>query len=186
MTDWDDLERVWRSLPAKAAPAADELRRLARWRWLSTLVVWSEVATAIAGAAVGVWLLVQDDFVLGVATLAFVAAVSWSSWWARSLAPAKADDPVMLAVELAVRRARIGTRLAFAILWSVAASLVFVAVFVLLMDHAVPLGRSSLAILGVVLIWLAVWTGGTLFYLLRRIRDLARLEALKASLVQED
>jgi threonine/homoserine/homoserine lactone efflux protein len=92
----------------------------------------------------------------------------------------------MLAVELAVRRARIGTRLAFAILWSVAASLVFVAVFVLLMDHAVPLGRSSLAILGVVLIWLAVWTGGTLFYLLRRIRDLARLEALKASLVQED
>jgi hypothetical protein len=186
MTDWDDLERVWRSLPANAAPAADELRWLARWRWLSTLTVWTEIATGIAGAAAGLWLLVQDDVLLGVATLIFVAVVSWSSWWARSLAPAKADDPVVLALEVAVRRARIGVRLAFAILWSVAACLVFVGVFVFLMDHEAPLGRSSLLIIGVVFIWLAVWTGGTLFYLWRRLSDLARLQALKASLTQED
>lgn len=186
MTEWNDLEQVWRSLPAEAAPAVQELQRQVRWRWLSELYVWTEIAMALAGTAVGVWLLVEGDVVLGIATMVFVAAVSWSSWWARSLAPAKADDPVMLALELAVRRARIGIRLAFAILWSVAGSLIFVGVVGLVMEHGGPPNRLTFVILGVTFIWLAIWTGGTLFYLWRRMGDLARLQALKASLMQED
>lgn len=186
MTDWNDLEQAWRSLPAKAAPAAEELQRQARWRWWSRFYVWSEVAVGIAGAMVGGWMIARNDVVIGAATLFLVAVASGSSWWARSLAPAKADDSVVLALELAVRRARIGVRLAFATLWSLAASLVFLGAYALALNLQAQVNRAAWVVFGVALIWLAIWAGGTLFYLWRRMGDLARLQALKASLMQED
>lgn len=184
--DWDDLERVWQSLPAQAAPAAEELRRQQRWRWLSTFILSTEIVTGVLGAAAGVWVLTRGDFVsvvMGVATLVFVAAVSASSWWARSLAPVRHDDPVMSAVEAALRRARLGVRLAFATLWSTAAALVFLAVIA----FALSLGDrpGGYFMIGIALVWLAAWQLGTIVYLRKRSADLARLRAVKADLESE-
>jgi len=184
--DWDDLERVWQSLPAQAAPAAEELRRQQRWRWLSTFILSTEIVTGVLGAAAGVWVLMRGDFasvVMGVATLVFVAAVSGSSWWARSLAPVRHDDPVMSAVEAAVRRARLGVRFAFATLWSTAAALVFLAVIGFALSFEDRPGGYFM--IGIALVWLAVWQLGTIVYLRKRSADLARLEAVKADLGSE-
>lgn len=181
--EWDDLERAWQSLPAQAAPAVEELRRQQKWRWLSALMLSTEIAIGIGGAATGVWMLARGDVVsiaIGVATLIFVAVVSATSWWARSLAPVRADDPVMFAVEAAVRRAQLGVRLAMATLMSVAAALVFLAVLAFVLNAD---GRTDgYMVFGIALVWLAGWLCGTLIYLRKRSADLARLQALRASL----
>lgn len=188
--EWNDLERLWQSLPAQAAPVVEELKRQQKWRWFSNVVVSSEIAIGVAGAAAGVWMLTRGDLpsvVIGVATLAFVAIVLAASIWARSIGRARAEDSVMLAVETAVRHARLGVRLAVATLWSVCASLVFLAVVAFVINVEADPGKqgSGYVAIGIALIWLAGWFGGTIFYLRKRTADLARLQALKASLAQE-
>jgi hypothetical protein len=186
MTEWNDLERLWQSLPAHAAPAIEELKRQRRWRWFTSLTASTEIVTAAAAVAMAVFILVRGDpvsIVIGVATLIFVAVVSAVSIWARSLQPVHADDPVMRTVEKAVRHARVGVRFAFATLWSVCASLVFLAVMALAFDFEDNRGSGYVAI-GIALVWVAVWLGGAILYLRKRTADLAQLEALKASLAQ--
>lgn len=178
--EWNDLERLWQSLPAQAAPVVEELKRQQKWRWFSNVVVSSEIAIGVAGAAAGVWMLTRGDLpsvVIGVATLVFVAIVSAASIWARSIGRARAEDSVMLAVETAVRHARLGVRLAVATLWSVCASLVFLAVVAFVINVEADPGKqgSGYVAIGIALIWLAVWFGGTIFYLRKRTADLARL-----------
>ena len=84
-----------------------EARR--RWQWWSYVYLASEVVIGLVGFAAGLWLLLRGDafaIVIGVGTLAFTAAVSAVSIWARSLSVVRHDDPVMQTVSAAIRRAR--------------------------------------------------------------------------------
>lgn len=184
MSEWNDLERLWQSLPASAAPAVEELMHQSRWRWVSHLTVFVEVVIAVAAGAVGALMLARGDLVsvvIGVATLLFVTVAAGGSVWARALGPARADDPVARTVETAIRHARVGVRSAFAALWTVCAALVFLAVMSLAFDFDSARGSSHVAIAAAQM-WLAVWLGGAVLYLRKRSADLARLEALKLSL----
>jgi len=192
MSDWSELERLWQSLPAEAEPAIAELKRQHKWRLFTRLAISTEIVIALGAVAMSVWVFLRGDFVsvvIAVAALAFVVAVSAASIWARALRAARAEDPVLRAVELAVRHARVGVRFALATLWSVCAALVFLAVVAFVFDStpafdAAKAGSGYFAI-GLSLLWLAVWLGGAIVYHDKRSHDLARLQVLKAALTQE-
>jgi hypothetical protein len=187
--DWRDLEKLWQALPAKAAPAADELRRLQKWRWASIALIAGEATLSLVGLAGSIWLLTRGDafaLVLGVATIGLLFVAAGLSIWARSIAPARLDDPVAQALALAVRRARVGVRLALATQWAVCGGMVFTAIATLTPGFIGTLGHEdayvgSLAI-GITQLWLALSLAGALIYHRKRAADLARLEALAASL----
>lgn len=189
-TDWNELERAWRSLPATATPAVEELQRARRWQWWSVAYVFGEVVTAICGFLAGGWLLARGDtfsIVMGVSTIVFVAAVSAASYWARSLKGERVDDPVMQTVASAIQRVETGLRLARATLWSVCAGLGWIAVLatsVHLLGGATGYPRGYIAI-AVALFWLALVLAGTIVYQQRRAGDLARLKAVEAALKAE-
>lgn len=186
-TDWNDLERVWQSLPAKAAPALEELQRERKWRWFSRLFVVGDVVMTVAGLAAAAWLFVRGDafsIAMGVATVVFVAAAAGASFWARSLARVHHDEPVMQATQAAIHRVETGLRLARATVWCVCAALVYLAAFALAVQAAGTPGQvtSGYTAMAVALIWLAVLLAGTVFYERRRSADLGRLKSLEASL----
>ena len=189
MSDWNDLERLWQSLPPKAAPAAEELRRLHRWRWASLALIAGDVVMTLIGLAAGIWLLTRSNaftILLGVATIVMVVAAAGLSWWARRIHQVRLDDPVAQAVAVAVQRAQVGVRLAVATQWAICMGLLFTAL--------VTFGRSygsvadaatiNMGFMAVALtqLWMAVALAGTILYHRKRTADLARLEALAASL----
>jgi hypothetical protein len=187
--DWDDLERLWQSLPPTAGPAAAELQRLRRWRWASYALIGGDVIMTVVGLAAGTWLLSrQSPFatVLGVATVLFVLSAAALSWWARSVARLRLEDPVAQAVAMAVRRARIGVRLALAAQWAICLSLLFTALVALgkTMGGEVDAGTAHVGFMAVAITqaWLALCLAGSILYHRKRTADLARLEALSASL----
>jgi hypothetical protein len=185
-SDWKDLERLWQSLPSTAAPAVAELKAKAKWRWASWVLIAGEILVGVGALVACAWLIMQPDAAtqaMGVVALAFAIAVSSVSIWARSVAPARAEEPVTLAVATAVRRARIGTRLAIATLWAVCAGVVFLAAIAFFAAGGET--EPSFLAFGVALLWLAAWLAGAMFYYRRRSADLARLEAIAASLKQE-
>src|SRR5262249_7774367 len=85
--NWNDLEKLWQSLPPKAAPAVEELRRYHRWRWASYALIAGDIVMTLIGLAAGIWLLSRaNSFAIlnGVATIIFVCAAAALSWWARA------------------------------------------------------------------------------------------------------
>jgi len=189
MSDWNDLEKLWQSLPPKAAPAAEELRRLHRWRWASHALLGGEILMTLIGLAAGIWLLTRTstfNVVLGVVTIIIVIVAAGLSWWARSIERVRLDDPVAQAVAVAVRRARIGVRLAIATQWAICAGLLFTAIvtFGRSMIGVVDVHNAAVGFMAVAVtqVWMALALAGTIFYHHKRTADLARLEALAASL----
>jgi hypothetical protein len=187
--DWNDLERLWQTLPENAAPVASELQRLHRWRWAHVALIAGDVIMTLVGLAAGVWLLTRHDaftVLLGVATLVIVVIAAGLSWWARAITQERLDDPVSRAVAIAVRRARIGVRLAVGGQWAVCLGLAFTALVTLgrSFEPAVDANDVSLGYLaiGMTQVWMAVCLAGTIIYHRKRAADLARLEALAASL----
>jgi hypothetical protein len=186
MSDWNELERLWRSLPPKAAPAAEELQRLRRWRWGSLALIVGDGVMTIVGLIAGAWLLTRGGHfavLLGMATIAMVVVAAGLSWWARSIHQVRLDDPVAQAVAVAVRRARIGVRLAVATQWAVCMGLAFTAFVTLVraLDARTDTGVGFMAV-AVTQIWMAVCLAGAILYHRKRTADLARLEALADSL----
>lgn len=144
---------------------------------------------SLIGLAAGVWLLsLQSTFavLMGVATVVLVLIAAGLSWWARSIAQVRLDDPVAHAVALAVRRARIGVRLALATQWAVCFGLLFTALVTFGKSAGGDIDSDSahLGFMAVALtqVWMAVCLAGTIVYQRKRSADLARLEALAASL----
>jgi hypothetical protein len=189
MSDWNDLERLWQSLPPQAAPAADELRRLHRWRWASYALIGGDILMTLIGSAVGVWLLTRANafmVLLGVATIVIVIVSAALSWWARSITQVRVDDPVAQALAVAVRRARIGVRLAVATQWAICMGLLFTALvtFGRSFGTAHTVAATNMGFMAVALtqIWMAGALAATILYHRKRTADLARLEALQASL----
>jgi hypothetical protein len=121
-----------------------------------------------------------------VATVVFVLIAAGLSWWARSVARVRLDDPVAQAVAMAVRRARIGVRLGLSAQWAVCLGLLFTALvaFGKSLGGDIDTGAAHIGYMAVAItqLWLAACLAGTIVYHGRRTADLARLEALAASL----
>lgn len=87
------------------------------------------------------------------------------------------------ALDLAVKNARVGVRLATASLWTVFAALLFTAVLAFARAWGGPLDVSNvhgfLIAIGATQVWLAIVLGGTIVYHGQRRAALARLEQLR-------
>ncbi len=187
--DWNDLERLWQDLPAKAAPAAEELRRYHRWRWASYALIVGDVIMTFVGIGAGVWLMTRPGsfaVLMGIATIIFAALAAALSWWARAITHVPLDDSVANTVALAVRRARIGVRIAVSVQWAVVMGAVFTALVVFTRTYSQNFDpdsvRTGFMAIAITQIWLAVCLAGSIFYHRKRAADLARLEAIAASL----
>ena len=187
--DWNDLEKLWQSLPPKATPAAEELRRQHRWRWASYGLIAGDVVMTIVGIAAGVWLMTRPGsfaVLMGVATIVFAALAAALSWWARAVAHVPLEDTVANTVALAVRRARIGVRLAISVQWAVVTGALFTALVVFGRTYSQNFDAESVRIgfmaIAITQLWLAVCLAGSIVYHRKRAADLARLEAIAASL----
>ena len=87
---WEELQRLWTSLPPEAAPVAKELRHMRTMRVWMLVGAAVEVLTALAGFAAGIWFIARGGAffaLMGAATIAFTAVVSALSIWARMQPP---------------------------------------------------------------------------------------------------
>lgn len=187
--EWNELERLWQSLPEEAAPAVTELKRMKQTRWLSTALAAGDAIMTLVGVVVGVWFVVQGGVyftVMGLAAVVFALFAGGLSFWARRVAQVRADDPVQTALALAIRRAQVGVRLAVAVMWSVGAGMLFVALAAIMRatngDISPAGARMMLLTIGFTLVWLVAALAGAMIYRDRRQADLSRLLAIKAGL----
>jgi hypothetical protein len=184
--EWNELQRLWKSLPPQAAPVTAELERLRRrrgWRFAGIAI---ETLIALAGLGVAIWLLTQGGtflIVAGAATIVFVVAVCALSAWARMAPQPNAADPVARAVAVAQRQALLGVRFAAATIWAIVVALVFAAVMALsrgLLTTAATL--EGYVALGAVQLMLALWLAFAFRYYGTRSATLAKLDAIAAEL----
>jgi hypothetical protein len=185
---WNELEALWQGLPEAAAPVASELKRMKRWRWASRVLIAADVIMTLVGFGIAAWLFTKGDVfhvAFGAATVAFTAAAAGLSFWARWTKASNADASVGEALDLAVKNATIGVRLAVASFWTVFLGLLFTALlaFVRVWGDSVGMPRVEglLMAIGATQIWLAIVQAGTIIYYSRRRADLERLERLRAS-----
>jgi len=190
--DWKDLERLWQS-HTEAAPAVDVIRRQARRKWLSTLVLGSEVLITVASVAFGVWFMMfgtTNAVITGAGLVVFTLFAAGASLWARRLPPVVAEDNVTAALAGALRRARVSARWGFATFWIVAASLVFYALIAFMWasgsDFAPAVLRRMLVIVGVWMLWSALAQSIAIYYYLNRTRELERLEEMARALKADE
>jgi hypothetical protein len=188
-TDWNELEALWRDLPEKAAPAVAELERMRRWRWVTRAFVVGDVVMTLAGLAIGVWLIGRGDafsVLFGVATLFFTFAAAALSYWARFGKAPGVNAPVQAALDLAVKNALTGVRLAVASLWTVCIGLLFLAIVAFGRAWGDPpegpAVQGLLLAVGAALVWLAFVLAVTIVYFGQRRATLAKLEKLRDDL----
>jgi hypothetical protein len=189
---WTELEALWRDLPERAAPVVVELKRMKRWRWASRALIVGDVVMTAIGLAIGVWMMFHDAaymVVSGVATIAFVSGAAALSFWARWVTTHTADIPVQAALDLAVKNALIGVRLAIASFWSICFGLLFTAVVAFARTLGEPIAASNmnsmLLAIGATQIWLALILAVTIVYYGQRRADLTRIEQLRDTFRQE-
>jgi hypothetical protein len=185
--DWNELQRLWTSLPPQAAPVKTELERLRRRRGWTAAGIAVETLIALAGLGVGIWQLTRAEglfvVVAAVATIVFVVAVCALSAWARLAPRPNPTDAVARAVAVARRHALIGVRIATATIWAIVAGMVFAGVMALarglLTTEATLEGYVAI---GAVQLMLAVWLACAFWYHGTRSAALARLDAIAAEL----
>ena len=187
---WEELQRLWTSLPPQAAPVAKELLHMRTMRMWMLVGAAGEVLTALAGFAAGIWFIARGGAffaLMGAATIAFTAVVSALSIWARMQRRARLDDAVAQAVADAVRSARTGVRMAAATIFGICAGMGFTAILALgrgLLARDVVNAGGYIAI-GIVELWLMLWLLFAFLYYRKRSADLARLESIAASLADD-
>ena len=127
-SEWNELQKVWKSLPPKAEPVAIELERLRRRRRWFAVEIFVEGVIAVAGLSVAAWLIARGGerlVVGGIAICVFVAVVCALSAWARLAPRSNPDDAVGRAVAVARQHAVVRVRLAAATIWGLVAGMVF-------------------------------------------------------------
>jgi hypothetical protein len=186
---WDELQRLWTSMPAGASPVARELERMRKQRvwWLIGTVI--EIAVATAGIAVGVWALTRGHLLgvsTGASTIVFTLVVSALSVRARKVPRARLEDPVAQAVADSVRYARRSVQLAAATIWAVGAGIGFAAAICIVRGLLGPDATAAgYIVIGIVNTALMLWLFLAFAYYRKRSTDLARLEAIANSLELE-
>jgi ferric-dicitrate binding protein FerR (iron transport regulator) len=189
--DWKELERLWQSSEA-AAPARDIIAKQNRRRWLSRLVLVSEIVIAIAGIGISAWVMTLDRpyaLVMGGGTLLFTLFAGAASLWARLPRRAAPDDSVAAAIETAIQRARASVRWGLASFWVVVAALAYFAVMAFIWatapEYPPGVAQRMLIVLGAWSAWTGAGQAFAIVYYVRRARELARLEEIKRSLAAE-
>lgn len=191
-TDWKDLEALWQNLPEQAEPVVVELKRMKRWRWASRAMIVGDVVMTAIGLAIGVWMLFHDAaymVVCGVATILFVSGAAALSFWARWVTTHSADVPLNVALDLAVKNALIGMRLAIASLWTICFANLFTAVVVFSRTWGDPILAPKVSgmflAIGATQVWLGLILAVTIVYYGRRRADLTRLEQVRSAFRRE-
>ncbi len=190
--DWKDLEALWQELPEQAQPVVVELKRMKRWRWASRTMIVGDVVMTVIGLAIGVWMLFHDAaymVVCGVATILFVSGAAALSFWARWVTTHAADAPVHAALDLAVKNAQIGVRLAIASLWTICFGNLFTAVVVFSRAWGDPILSAKVngvfLAIGATQVWLGLILAVTIVYYGQRRADLTRLEQVRDAFRRE-
>jgi hypothetical protein len=187
-SEWNELQRLWKSSPQQAQPVVAELERLRRRRrWLAVGVA-IEAIIAVAGFGIGIAVLTRGGtffVVTGIATCVFVVLVCALSLWVWLLPQPRPEDAVEHALTVARQHARIGVRHATATIWALVLSMVFAAAMALarglLSDTAALAGYVAI---GVVQLGVAAWFALAFRYYQARSASLARLDAIAAALQQ--
>jgi hypothetical protein len=113
-------------------------------------------------------------------------AAAGLSFWARRIHQVRLDDPVAQAVAVAVRRAQVGVRLAIATQWAICMGLLFTALVTFGRAYGTvtdtPGTNMGFMAIAFTQLWMAAALAGAILYHRKRTADLARLEALAASL----
>lgn len=187
---FEELQRLWQAPPAAAASAAPIILRQRRRRWLSRTYLWSEIVITLAAIPFSIWAAFQPNLlIIGVASLIFVLFSAGASLWARSIRPARVEDPLLASVDEGVRRARIGVRLAYATLWALVLSMIFAAMvgYIWWSKPEPPAAMSRRMVLAFVIwtVMFAVWIGATLAYLAARSRELTQMLLARDALRRE-
>ena len=187
-SEWNDLQRVWKSSPQQAEPVTKELERFRRGRkWLPVNLVVQAII-ALAGLGVGVGLVARGGtfhVVAGSATCAFVAIVCALTLWAWLTAPQpRPEDAVRHAVAVARQHARVTVQQATAMIWALVAGLVFAAAMALARGFFGEATPGGYVVIGGIQLMLAAWFGVAFRYYRARSADLSRLEAIAAALEQ--
>jgi hypothetical protein len=187
-SEWNELQRLWRSSPQQAEPVVVELERLRRGRRWLAIGVAIETIIAVLGLSAGVALLTRDGaffLVTGIATITFVVLVCALSLWVWLLPRPRPEDAVEHAVAVARQHARIGVRHATATIWALVVGMVFSAVMALarglLTESAALAGYIAI---GAVQLMVAAWFALAFRYYQARSASLARLDAIAAALKQ--
>ena len=181
-SEWNELQRVWKSLPQEAEPVAIELERLRRRRHWFTAEIAVEAVIAIAGLSVAAWTIARGGTFLvvsGIATCILVAVVCTLSARARMAPRPNLDDAVGRAVAVAKQHVLVRVRLAAATIWGIVAGMVFAGFMAL--ARALLTTEAHLAgylAIGAVQLMLAAWLAFAFRYYQARSADLAKLESI--------
>jgi hypothetical protein len=186
--DWNELQKVWTSLPADAEPVGRELERMHRARPWWIVGSLAEVVIAAGGVAVGVWLMARGDWLglsVGAVTILYTFAIGAVSLRARRVARIRLDDPVAQAVADSVRNARLGVQMGAATIHAMSVAMAFTAAVAIARSLLAPVAPAAAAAgyiaIGAANLVLALWLLLAFRYY-KRSADLARLEAVAASL----
>jgi hypothetical protein len=184
---FEELQRLWQSASPSLASAQKIILRQRRRRWLSHLYLGAEIVITLVSIPVLIWITVQPrGFWVGLGMLLMVIILAGGSLWARSLPRARAEGPLLESIEQAVRRARIGVRLAYAGIWGIAAAMIIIGGFALLWasppDLSPRAARAIIMALGLEFAWFAIVLAGTLLYLWARSRELTQLTLVREAL----
>lgn len=187
-SEWNELQRLWKSSPQQAEPVVAELERLRRRRRWLVAAALVETVIAIAGLYAGIALITRGGVffvVTGVATCIYVALICALSLWVWRMPRPRPEDAVEHAVAAARQHARIGVRHATAMIWALVVAMVFSA--------AVALGRGFLTenaalegyiVIGAAQLLVAAWFAFAFRYYQARSAALARLDAIAAELAR--
>ncbi len=184
--EWNELQQLWKSGPAQAAPVATELERLGRGRRWAAVGIAVEALMAVAGFALSVWMVTRGGaflVVAGVTAGLFTAATCALSVWARTVPRPNLDDPIGRAVAVARRSVFVSVRVAAATIWALVVGQVFAAVMAF--ARALLTTEANLAgyvAIGGVQLMLATWLAFAFRHYQKRSADLAKLDAIAAQL----
>jgi hypothetical protein len=184
---FEELQRLWQSPSPVLAPAQKIILRQRRRRWLSLIYLGLEIALTIVAVPFSIWVALQPQYlVLGLGLLVFTLLCAGASLWARSVRVAPAEDALLASVDTAIRRARIGVRLAYSTLWALLAAMVLMAIFGVVWWSSsdrpdIPSRRMMLAF-AFSFVWVAIWLGAALFYLWARSRELTQMLLVREAL----
>jgi hypothetical protein len=178
---FEELQRLWQAPAAATQPAYQIILRQRRRRWLSRLYLLSEIVAALGGVPVAIWLTLQPRSLLpGIGLLLVVLFATGASLWARSVRKAQIEDPLLASLDEGVRRARVSVRLAYAGLWGLVASMLFVAavgyIWMSAPDFSLSTARRIIVAMIVWCISFGLWLAITIPYLAHRSRELAQME----------
>jgi len=179
--EWQAMKTQWKSTSVAEILLTQQLRwglrlrMLGSWLWLGT-----EIAALLLITVLGIIQVAMGQAAVGSLYIVLALAGVGASWWARRASLRGASGSLLELVELALRRAQRGIRMAWANYFMTAASIVWVLVL-----YSSGIGDSQAAYhdgarVGAAMAMFAVYAVGVGFYHAYARRRVRRFVALRA------